>query len=361
MKDKPPFVRESLERTPSGAERNRRRYRRGSFSRVLPANVAYTSPGFMAAYSEAEAAWRALTPEVPSSRVKDGSIDAHISRYWRSPDWARLAEGTRKSRRSMLVRFADMTIASGTRVDDLPLDQMEERDLRKLLAPLPPFSRGNMLKALRSLIVTAIEAGALERDATAGIKLRLPKTGGFHSWTAEEIRRFRERWPEGSAPRLAMELAMWSGQRRSDLVRLGWSDIEGELLVIHAQAKTQEPAFIRVEGGLKRTLSFAPKGERFLLTSHGRPWGSPQAFGNAFHQWCVAAGMPEHCAIHGLRKAFCAHWAEQGKSTHEIAAMSGHLSINEVDRYTRAADRRRLVLAMEVKGSASSWASMAVV
>ena len=47
--------------------------------------------------------------------------------------------------------------------------------------------------------------------------------------------------------------------------------------------------------------------------------------------------------LHGLRKAFCIYWAEKRATTHEIAAMAGHLTLAEVERYTRAADRTRMV------------------
>lgn len=43
--------------------------------------------------------------------------------------------------------------------------------------------------------------------------------------------------------------------------------------------------------------------------------------------------------LHGLRKAFCVYWAEKGATTHQIAAMAGHMTLGEVERYTRAADR----------------------
>ncbi|MEO1024014.1 MAG: hypothetical protein AAFX07_00490 [Pseudomonadota bacterium] len=50
--------------------------------------------------------------------------------------------------------------------------------------------------------------------------------------------------------------------------------------------------------------------------------------------------------LHGLRKAFCVYWAEQGKTTHQIAAMAEHLTLGEVERYTKDADRRRIVEAI---------------
>ena len=53
------------------------------------------------------------------------------------------------------------------------------------------------------------------------------------------------------------------------------------------------------------------------------------------------AGMAAR--LHGLRKAFCIYWAENDATTHQIAAMAGHMSLSEVERYTRAADRERMV------------------
>jgi integrase len=43
-----------------------------------------------------------------------------------------------------------------------------------------------------------------------------------------------------------------------------------------------------------------------------------------------------------LRKAAARRLAEIGCSAHEIAAITGHASLAEVQRYTKAADRKRL-------------------
>jgi integrase len=55
----------------------------------------------------------------------------------------------------------------------------------------------------------------------------------------------------------------------------------------------------------------------------------------------VAAGLPQRCTFHGLRKAAARRLAEAGCSANEIAAWSGQ-SLREVERYTRAADQARL-------------------
>jgi integrase/recombinase XerD len=50
-----------------------------------------------------------------------------------------------------------------------------------------------------------------------------------------------------------------------------------------------------------------------------------------------------------LRKATAAALAEAGASTHEIAAVTGHMSLEEVERYTRAVRKKKLADAAMAK------------
>ncbi|WP_188612562.1 tyrosine-type recombinase/integrase [Chelatococcus reniformis] len=76
----------------------------------------------------------------------------------------------------------------------------------------------------------------------------------------------------------------------------------------------------------------------FLATQQGRA-RTPAGFGNVFREWCDAAGLP-HCSAHGLRHAMAARLAERGASPHQIMSVTGHKTLAEVQRYTKAADRR---------------------
>jgi integrase len=73
----------------------------------------------------------------------------------------------------------------------------------------------------------------------------------------------------------------------------------------------------------------------FLVTEYGKPFTS-NGFGNALKDWCRQANLP-HCSAHGLRKATAARLAERGATPHEIMAITGHRTLAEVERYTRAA------------------------
>ena len=80
----------------------------------------------------------------------------------------------------------------------------------------------------------------------------------------------------------------------------------------------------------------------FITTHYGHPFGMT-GFGKWFRDQCDAAGLP-HCTAHGLRKAAARRLAEAGCTEHEIAAITGHASLREVQRYTRAADQTRLAI-----------------
>ena len=58
-----------------------------------------------------------------------------------------------------------------------------------------------------------------------------------------------------------------------------------------------------------------------------------------------AAGLPERCVTHGLRKAAARRLAEAGCSAKEIASITGHATLAEVSRYTKAAEQGRLAKA----------------
>jgi integrase/recombinase XerD len=90
-----------------------------------------------------------------------------------------------------------------------------------------------------------------------------------------------------------------------------------------------------------------------LVTQTGKSYGGDD-FTDQFRAWCDAAGLPTHCKFHGLRKAALTRLADAGCSVHEIAAISGHKTLSEVERYTKGANQAKLArAAMERMGNQS--------
>ncbi len=93
------------------------------------------------------------------------------------------------------------------------------------------------------------------------------------------------------------------------------------------------------------SASIAAAGDLTLLaTSSGKPFAK-ESLGNFFNKACRTAGVPPGYSLHGLRKAFCCRWAVEGMTAPQIAAMSGHLTLAEVQRYIEAVNREALARA----------------
>jgi len=120
-----------------------------------------------------------------------------------------------------------------------------------------------------------------------------------------------------------------------------WADIvQGAIRV--AQQKTAAKLTIPIHDTLDRTLEITNRDQgTILITAYGQPF-SVKGFGNMVSAAIHEAGLPDRCKPHGLREAAARRLAEAGCSASEIAAITGHKTLAEVERYTRAADQVRL-------------------
>jgi integrase len=143
---------------------------------------------------------------------------------------------------------------------------------------------------------------------------------------------------------LALDLLLYTGCRREDAVRLGPQHVRnGRARFRQAKNEHRNPIDIDIplHPELGATIAAAPSGHlTFLTTEFGRPF-TPAGFGNWFRDQCDQANL-HHCSAHGLRKATAAALAEAGATAHEIAAVTGHMSLEEIERYTRAARKKKL-------------------
>src|SRR5215813_6064367 len=275
-------------------------------------------------------------PAIGAGRVKPGSVAAVIAEYLDSQAFfTSKSAGTQRMRRGILERFR---AAYG----DRPFALLPPEWIEALLDSKPPHAARSWLATLRSLCQFARKRGYRRDDPTANIKLRAIKSDGFHTWTEGEIAQFEARHPVGTKPRLALALLLYTAQRRSDVVRMGRQHIRNGALTVKQQKTGTELPPIPVHPHLQAVLNATP-GEHltFLVTSTGKPYGG-NAFTEQFRNWCDAAGLPQRCKPHGLRKAACRRLAEAGCSEREIMAISGHATSKEIARYTKAADRARL-------------------
>jgi integrase len=308
-------------------------FRRAGFPRVrLPGLPGSTA--FVAAYA---AALGSAPEPVGSDRSKPGSVAAGIGSYYGSPEFKALAPSSQAVRRAVLERF-------GRDHGGMMIAYMPTKFLRALLDAMEPTTAKNWLASIRALTAHAIKRDLIEADPTLGIRLRRMTGDGHHTWTEEQIAQFEAHHSIGTRERLAFALGLFTAQRRGDVVRMGRQHIRNGLLHV-TQEKTGKALAIPVHPTLQAVLATVPTTQMtFVMTLRGKPF-DPHAFSAWFGDACDEAGLPNACTFHGLRKAACRRLAEAGCTVHEIAAISGHATLKEVERYTKAADQARLAQA----------------
>ena len=155
-----------------------------------------------------------------------------------------------------------------------------------------------------------------------------------------------------------MDLMLYTGLRRSDVVRVGRRNIASDVLSIQP-VKTQRSSgvtvTVRILPALADSIAKTETGEKTLLvTKFGRTF-AVKGFGNWFCDRCDEAGVPG--SAHGLRKAAATRCAENGATASELMAMFGWTTLQEAERYTKGAERRKLGISASAKLSNRANAS----
>jgi integrase len=277
-----------------------------------------------------------------NERSHPGTLSGTIASYYTSHHWRGLAQGTRNGRRRILEQLR--TIGG-----DKPIAKLQREHIVAWLNHGNTGAARNRLSAVRELMRFAIEQGLRADNPTDGIKS--PKAAkkdddddsedGHRTWSDDEIEKFELYWPIGSKPRLAFALALYTAQRRSDILRMGPQLVKNGVLTIRQQ-KTKTVVHIPVDPRLREIIDASDCGEMVYLMSNRKGSYSGSALGTAFRQWCDKAGLPQDLHLHGLRKAWCRRAAEAGASASEIMSVTGHKTLKEVERYIAAVNRELL-------------------
>ncbi|MEM1363073.1 MAG: tyrosine-type recombinase/integrase [Pseudomonadota bacterium] len=288
-------------------------------------------PRVKAAYFAKHAEWE-HEPEA-AKPAQSGSFRWGIAVYKAGPQWKGLSDGTQQHRNGIFSRYLKSQ-------GDRPISTITKDDIEAALYSKGGHGAVNDFKALRPVFRYLYRTKVIPIDPMKGVEIDRPKIKGHETAGADEIERFQRRWAVGTTERLIFDLALFTGAARVDLAKLSRSNISDDLLIFDRQ-KTGVRAYVPMTVDLKRVISQTPDiSPAFILTDYGKPF-TQAGLGNKFQGAAKAAKVSFR--LHGLRKAFCCYWAEQGKSATEIASMAGHSSLSEVELYTRAADRKRIV------------------
>jgi integrase len=269
------------------------------------------SPEFIAAYNAAVAT-KTPTPE--------GQLIALLQAYQRSTDFLKLRDRTRADYVKQIARIEQ-------RLGDCPIRALAHPQTRGVFLE---WRDELALKSERQADYTwTVLARVLSWAKGRGkITVNPCERGGrvYHGtrvdfvWSVEDEAAFLKHAP--AHLHLPLLLALWTGQRQGDLLRLAWSAYDGTHISLR-QSKTGARVKFPVGSPLKAMLDATHrKSPIILLTSEGRPW-TPDGFRASWGKACVKAGIAG-LTFNDLRGTAVTRLALVRCTEAEIATITGH-------------------------------------
>lgn len=272
-----------------------------------------------------------------ASKTIPGTVQELVAKYYASADFQNLATATQRNYSSVLEPF---------RIDhgDKPAAGLKREHINAILnkrALTSTAQAKNLGKRLNTLMKFGVDFGLLADNPMIGVKRVKHEETHYEMWTDEDIKRYRTKWPEGTPERIALEVLVYTGLRRSDAVKLGPQHRKDGVFTITAQ-KTGVELNIPVHPTLAKALAMHNRKHLVYIVTQHETSRSEKAFTNWIKKAATKAGLPPSRSPHGLRRAACRALAEAGCDVWEIMSITGHQNASEVQGYVDDIDKKKL-------------------
>jgi integrase len=322
------------------------RFRRNGKTKALPGQPG--DPEFIAAYDAAINGRMVKKATVIrlSSSVDPGSFRDAWRKVKQTASWIAHDDATKLKNTTLAEEFLEMPLAPGfaEKWGDQLVRDFKRRHMKSVIAALieTPHKAKHMLVAIRKMIYVALDEEWIEADPTYKLSFR-PAYKGWRAWTEEERAKFELRWPVGTPPRTCYGIALWLGNRRSDVSRLTWDMFDfGRRQVTIKTKKGDKELVLPITPMLLEILAPLDRPKEFvLLNGYGNPYSEKSLTGMMAH-WTKMADMPPGCTLHGLRKTLGKLLAESGSTTRQLMDTLGHDDIEHAELYSREASQQKL-------------------
>jgi integrase len=263
--------------------------------------------------------------------------DKLIIRYYQSPEFQTKAAGTKANYRrhceAIREKNGGKSVKTFRRKHALAVrDALQES-----------WSKANERLAVLSILCKiAVDLEWIDRNPVVDI----PKlTGGeYEAWPDDKLEAFERYCARHSLTieQTAFELAVGTGQRLGDCLKMMWSDFDGQYIQV-VQEKTNTKIWIYCPARLQAYLSGLPKRGKFILAKNlTQPFGkrSVQKRIEDVREAIGIKGGTDKLVPHGWRYTAARLLADAGCSDSEIQAVTGHKTLAMVQKYRAQASQK---------------------
>lgn len=250
-----------------------------------------------------------------------GTFNGLVRDYTLSPEFGKLRESTQREYRRMLTK-------AEAKFGNMPLAAMEDPRVRQdfmswrgtVAKASGDREADNRLSVISAMLTWAKENGHVFSNHIAGFRRLHSVDRSDLIWLPEQIHAFMAVAP--IELQRALILALHTGQRQGDLLRLAWGNYDGTLISLR-QGKTGRKVEIPCTKALRKMLDRLDRNAAVVLTTKTkRPW-TARYFKAQWETASKKAGITE-LHFHDLRGTAVTMLAEAGCTTPQIATITGH-------------------------------------
>lgn len=261
-----------------------------------------------------------------------------VTQFKASTTWQKQALPTQRSRALIIDKF----------VKDKGCEPITYLSKGNIKAELEKRAINEFLQIIRNMLKWAKEEEIVANNPAMDVKFLPRSENGFTPWTKENVEIYRKKYPIGTMPRLAMELLLFTGLRRSDIVRLSTAHLKNSLFSIRPQKTPKVIVTFPLHSQLKAIIDATPLPKSkdnidcltYIRNQYGKSY-SPEGFTNTFRKWAVNAGLDDF-SPHGGRKLAATLLAEAGATESQLMAAFGWTKAEMAQLYTKAANRAKM-------------------
>jgi hypothetical protein len=277
--------------------------------------------------------WTALR-QAQGIAKKDGggnTIHTLIDAYMASDKYTKKSAGTQAQYRGAIQVVHDVW-------GELHPDEVGPTHVQKLMDTLAstPQKANTVLTIIRNISNFGIKRqGFNKRSLCEGVE-RNECEGGHKPWTEAQIEAALTKLT--GVVRKGILLYLYTGQRGSDVVRIGWTDVD-ENGFRCIQRKTRREVWCPILPELEEEMRTWKKHLGPFLQREDGTTFSRETFSNAFDRQRAKIPELKDVTLHGLRATAVIRLRMEGLSNGQIGDISG-MSLATIERYCRFADRK---------------------
>ena len=201
-------------------------------------------------------------------------------------------------------------------------------------------SKVSYFNKLRACLNQAYEERIIPVNPLRGIEGFKAEEGTRMYLTIEEVQKLAQTPCDYPQIKAAFLFSCLTGLRRSDVLRLRWSDVyqQGEFTrIIFRQKKTDGQEYLDITAEAAELMGERGKPEDCVFTDIH----SPTCTNNTIKLWVARAGINKEITFHCARHTFATMMLDLGTDIYTVSKLLGHRELSTTQIYAKVLDKNK--------------------